>query len=227
MTRRHIASALYAEGPTDHRFLRGLLPRAIETLGAEYGYDLIEVSPLRQLAIPETAGSGREDRVAAAVLADEAAFHVLFLHADADGDEAAARRDRIHPAIAAVRTALGDNKRGQVGVVPVQTTEAWALADLASFQAALSTTRTASELGIPPTPALLEADQDPKAALDQAVRLARPGRTGRRRPSGEAFLDVLGESVSIGALRELSAYRAFEWDLHAAISSLGHMPSPS
>ena len=60
---RYLGLALYAEGPTDYRFLSSLLRRLVESLCARLASDIIEVSEVLPLDAPadckETARGGR------------------------------------------------------------------------------------------------------------------------------------------------------------------------
>lgn len=194
----------------------------MEVLASEAGRDSIEVGPVRELP-KASAGATRAESITNAVLADEAAFHILFIHADADGDPERARRERVEPAKATLAEALSPDTRQVAAIIPIRTTEAWALSDITALRTVLSTDMTARELGLPESSAALERASDPKALLDDAVRRARGGRTTRRRPSGSAFLEVLGELVAIERLRTLDAYRTFESELLTAIAGLGYI----
>jgi len=105
----------------------------------------------------------------------------------------------------------------------VRETEAWALADVESVRRIFGTTRSAAELGIPTSPGELESLLDPKATFTAALRRARPGRRGRRRPSPAAFLDLLGEQSSITALSRLSAFGLLLNELRSALQDLGYV----
>ena len=78
----------------------------------------------------------------------------------------------------ALTSALGESARLQVPVIPLQMTEAWALADLDALQSVLSTSCNAQDLGLPTSAAALERVRDPKALLEQVVTRAQ-ARTAR------------------------------------------------
>jgi hypothetical protein len=164
----------------------------------------------------------RADRIVKGAERIQGEFHLLFVHADGGGDPVSARRNNVKPGLDRVRERLGGNGRCGVAVVPVRETEAWALADADAVRATFGTTKLAADLGLPSSLAQLEGLRDPKATFAGALRLARPGRQGRRRPSPAAFLDLLGERSSITALNQLPAFNELLTDLRVALCDLGY-----
>lgn len=212
--------ALFAEGPTDHRFLAPLLARATQDLCVRRARSLVEVAPVRSLHSPRGArDQPRAERIRAAAERDRGAFHILFVHADGAGDPAGARLHQVEPARRLVRDALGATHE-TVPVVPVREMEAWALADGAALRAAFGTTLDDEQLGIPGRAAAVEQVSDPKKALDEVFARARGDRrTGHR--GAAAFLDILGQTVRIETLRRVPAFATFESDLARALVALG------
>jgi len=211
--------ALFAEGPADHRFLGGLLPRAVAHLLAAAGY-VVELSEMHRLPV-DGASTTRADRIAAGAERIQNGFHILFVHADGGGDPSAARSNNVVPGLERVRERLGDTGRRGVAVVPVREIETWVLADGERLSAVLGTTRAATELGVPTDAAELEALSDPKAVFAAAVRAARPGRRHRRRPDPAAFLELLGAEASVSVLSRLPAFHLLLADLGLALRELG------
>lgn len=219
MTHRWLGLALYAEGPTDHRFLEEVLRRAVEHILISGGH-AVEVGHVQRLEPPRDAAA-REDRIARGALAMQGAFHILFVHADSDGNEALAREERVMPGLRAIEQVVGTDSRCGVPVVPVRETEAWALADYERLTRVLGTTLSAADLGLPSSPALLERETDVKALFEKVVARARSGRRSRRRPKPAAFLDLLGESVRVGECSQLPAFAVMLSDLAVALQQLG------
>jgi hypothetical protein len=217
----YVALALFAEGPSDHRLLQPLLQRAVEDYIAQHAYGAVEVGPMRQLPAPDGEYGSRADLIAAAALANEGAFHLLFVHADGAGDPAAARAQRVEPAKERVAAVVGTDRRVVAPVVPVRETEAWALADGDALRAVLSTRATDDDLGLP---AVIEGDADPKRTLNEAVRRARGGRRSRRQRSAAEYFDLLGQVLPLESLRRLGAFNQFEVDLGVALGELGYVP---
>lgn len=215
-----VGLALYAEGKTDHRFLEGVARRAVTEALTSRGV-VAEVPEVQRLTIEEGI-VGRADRILAGAIREQGAFHVLFIHADANGDAGRARSERVDPARTAVLDALGNAARAVVGIVPVRMTEAWALSDGDALRAVLSSSKSDQELGVP-APGQLEGLNDPKAVLDSVVAAAHTRRRRRRVETGAAYLDRLADEVRLDSLRALSAYQQFESDVEAALNHLGHL----
>lgn len=218
----YLGLALYAEGETDHRFLDVLLRRSVEELLSQRGLS-VTIGEMQRLMVPR-GESRRDERIVAGARGIQGAFHLLFIHADGGGDREGASAERVEPGRRALEEELGTLNRRALGVVPVRETEAWALADGEALRAVLSTSKSDAELGLPARRAEVETLADPKAALEHAVRLARGGRSRRRRRPPGAFLDRLAEAISPVCLRQLPAYWAFEGDLSRALVDLGYQP---
>lgn len=219
MSHRWLGLALYAEGSADHRFLDELLRRAVEHALLSGGH-AVELSAMQRLVVPENL-QGRAERIGGGAEQIQGAFHVLFVHADAGGDADRARVERVQPGVEEMRRRCAPGERRGVAVVPVRETEAWALADTERLCEVLGTTKTAQELGLPRSPADLEAVLDPKSLFEQVVRTARPGRRSRRRPRAATFLDLLGERTRVDQVARLPAFRAMLEELGEALHELG------
>ncbi len=187
MTRRWLGLALYAEGPTDHRFLDEVLRRTVEHLLLDAGH-AVQLSPVQRLPLTAAAELARAERIAVGAESVQGAFHLLFVHADGEGDPQRARIERVQPGIEAMHARLGASGRQGVAMVPVRETEAWAMADSQCLRAVLGTSRSAHEIGLPESADELEGLLDPKATFAAVVLSARGGRRGRRRPAPSSFL---------------------------------------
>lgn len=214
-----VGLALYAEGNTDHRFLEGIARRAAVATFTAKGV-VAEVPEIQRLTIDDGIAE-RADRILNGATNEQGAFHILLIHADADGDADAAVEQRVIPGRELVVEALGEAGRAIVAVVPVRMTETWALVDGHALRSALSSRRSDQELGLPPLNQL-EGMTDPKTTLDSVVGAAHSGGRRRRRRSGAAYLDELAETICLGRLRALPAFGRFEADLVAALQHLGH-----
>lgn len=216
----YLGLALFAEGGSDHHFLRPLLRRATESACLLDGSAPVELGDVLELHSPrELTGEDRATRIAAAAREARGAWHLLFVHTDAGGDPEKARRERIDPAAALVH---GDQLFGNsrvVGVLPVRETEAWALADGDAVRFAFGTNRSNEDLGLVRRPRDVERVLDPKAMLQEAYRKAvgRPRRASRTSPG---FLDIIGERASLDVLREVPSYALFEDALRQALRHL-------
>lgn len=214
----YLSLALYAEGPTDDRFLAPVLRRLCEELCAEGARGPVDISEVLRLA---DAGSSKDEkraeRIVAAAGAARGSWRVLFVHTDGGGDAGKARRERVDPGLQRLHQEMSAEGRG-VGVVPVRETEAWMLVDGDALREVFGCTLDDVALGVPPAHAL-EREQNPKQVLRQCFDRARPGARARGRTELDS-LSMLGETVSFQALRRLPAFRALEAELRAALTEL-------
>ncbi|MBN2124521.1 MAG: DUF4276 family protein [Deltaproteobacteria bacterium] len=221
----YIGLALFAEGPTDHRFLRPLLRRACEYLCLRYAVRSVEIGDVAEIHTPkEYRNAERETRIFEAARRSMGSWHLLFIHTDGAGDPQRAKEERVCPASDRIKNELQNNTRQTVGVVPIRETEAWCLADGDALRLAFGTTLSNRELGLPEKAGEVETILDPKNKLDEVYQKARQRRSGlRRRVSGANFLDLIGEYVSVDVLEGVPAFRAFEKNLYDALVGFGYI----
>ena len=220
---RYLGLALFAEGSTDYRLLGRILYRTVEDLCLRYAGDEIEIGDIRELDTPKAyRDNSRATRILEAARQEIGAFHILFIHADANGDADRARQERIEPAVQLIRQREELTNTHNVAVVPVRETEAWALADGDALRGAFGTTLDDDGLGIPARPQEVERLTEPKQVLDHALREAIGG-SRRRRHRVTTYLNAIGERVGLARLRAVPAYRRFEDDLRAALRQLGYI----
>lgn len=216
---RWLGTALYAEGPTDVRFLQPLLQRACAQICLTGCNVPVEVSDVLDLQPrPGTRGQPRAQRIAAAAREARDAWSILFIHADADSGQERAIQERIEPARALLHAEWGARS---VAVVPVRMTEAWVLADFQALRGAFGTTKNEHELGL--VDALAHGPDrlnDPKATLEAAFRASRGGRRAR---SVAPYFGLIGETASFDELRKLDAYRRMEGELRLTLQTLGYL----
>ena len=211
---RYLGLALFAEGPTDHRFLRPVLRRLTEDIFLPEPVEIGEVLELHSLVPAHDAR--REERIFTAARAALGAWDVLFVHADGGGNPSVAKAEQISPALERIATDL-EGMREAVAVVPVRETEAWALCDPNALRWAIGIRISAEDLAFTGS---VESIADPKATLqDIGERVA--GRRGARRTLGsEHFLRRLGEYVALDRLRGVPAFQQLETDLREALTQL-------
>lgn len=216
----YLGLALYAEGPTDDRFLIPLLPRLCAHLCASEAsapVDVGEVVPLNHPAAVQDRP--RHERVVAAAAMHEGAWSIVFVHADGAGDPEKARAEAVQPALDALRARFPGAAPG-VGVVPVRETEAWLLVDGDALRNAFGVNMTDDELGLPRPRHLAESCLDPKAVLEAAFMATGP--TGQRKRKGASpMLNALGEQVSLDCLSHLPSFRRLTEDLRAVLIQIG------
>lgn len=195
---KYVCAGLYAEGPSDYRFLLPLVDRLLAELTA--GMAPVELAATVGIDAPRQAPARRADRIAAAMREYAGQCTVFIVHTDGAGDPDAATRERIEPARATVPpgTAL-------VACVPVREIEAWMLASPAPF--------TTLVRGASPTlPAQPEKEPDPKRALHDILTAMQ-----LRQRLGSDYHAFFGANAELADLRRLPAFRAFESALAATL----------
>lgn len=221
---RYLGLALFAEGPTDHSFLRPLLARLCAQVCAEAAEEPVEISELIELHSPSRLREeSREVRVLEAARESFGTWNVLFIHTDAGGDAEVARRERVEPAAVQIQAQLAADGTRTVAVVPVRETEAWTVADGEALRAAFGTRKTNDQLGIPTQPRDVEGLLDPKKALTSALILARGARAARReRVAGK--LALIGERANLDVLALVPAFARLREELVATLKTLRYLP---
>jgi Domain of unknown function (DUF4276) len=223
---RYLGLALYAEGPTDYRFLSPILRRVADDLCLREATEPVSIGEV--LALDASRGDRpvvRASQILASAKAADGAFDILFIHADGAGDPRRVRAERVEPAVRLMAVERPGSADGIVAVVPIRETEAWALADGDALRLAFGTILGDDQLGIPTRITAVEALIDPKSCLDQAYEKA----VGRKRPGRKAagVLDILGERIRLECLRGVPAFRGFEEDFFRALRSLRYLRDPS
>lgn len=217
---RYLALGLFAEGDSDHGFLRRIVYRSVHEIAMNFDH--------RPLEMPEDfvrgqhlgAPSRREDRVLESFrdAIEQSVVNLLFIHADSGNDRDAAWRERVKPACDLLHERYADLPFKCVPIIPVRETEAWALADPEALQAELGTALTVRQLGLPSDPAAIERIVDPKKVLHKACNAVR---TNPRRRRGNPIIPAgLGDRVALAKLRRLSAFVEFERCVRQALDAL-------
>lgn len=143
---------------------------------------------------------------------------LLFVHRDADTDSLDDRHVEIERAVA---DALGNNQiPAVVCVVPVRTTEAWLLHDIAAIRRAAGNPNGTVELNLP-SHSEIERLPKPKRVLHDLLREATELSTRRRkRFDTERAVQLIPEyTEDFAHLRRLSAFVALEEELKETIAS--------
>ena len=215
---QYLSLALYAEGPTDYRFLSPLLQRLCEDICLRDALDLVEVSEVLALDdSDETRKESRGHRILDAARRARGAWRILFVHADGESNPDRSRQCNVAPALDLLRMHMSGDGVG-VGVVPVHEIESWILADGDALREVFSTSLSDRKLGVP-APASVEGEPDPKRVLEHCYDLARPGARSRRQTEVQYFQE-LGECVALDALRRLKSFRSLEAELRQALREL-------
>jgi len=221
---RYLGLALFAEGPTDHAFLRPLLRRLCEHLCLALGKEPMEISEVLELhSLVKAKEADRATRIQKAAERSEGAWTVLFIHADGSGDADTARRTQIEPGCELIANIIKVSTGRTVAVVPVRETEAWSIADGDALRIVFGSKKSNAELGVPTRPQDVEAVLDPKQTLRAAYNTVLGWRRGRRRRKVSSMLEPLGEQVSFDVLARVPAFLRLQQDLVEALSFLGYI----
>lgn len=225
-TRRdvYLGVALYDEGTRDHRFLGTMVRRLCEETCLAMSQKSIEVSPPWILDDGPNPPRERDQRILQAATRAAGSWHLLVVHADADGDADSARKTRIEPGLKLVRDNLPTDRRRGIGLVPVRETEAWALADGDAIRRAFAVTLTDAQLGLAVNPRNVESIADPKATLRHVLETALPNPNRRRRQlRAEDALGQIAEFTRLDRLSLVPSFKRFKRDLNLALGELGYL----
>jgi hypothetical protein len=219
---RYLGLVLYAEGPTDHRFLPNLIRRTVEDLCLRGTDELVNIGDVLEIHAPaESKNEDGKTRILHAAREVWEAFDILFVHTDAGGDWKKAMRERIEPVQTLLVGEPGFEHKRLVGIVPNREMEAWALVDGDALRAAFGTTLSDKQLGVPAQPREVESISDPKQALEQAYAAVVKGR--RPKSHARRFLDILSEQLQLDRLARVPTGKRFVQDLEQALIDLHYI----
>jgi hypothetical protein len=202
---------LVTDGPSDGEMLVPILEWLLRMHCRSIGINVIHANTLRCREVPRRL----EKRIAFALEAYPC--DCLFVHRDAEGDSADARRLEIQKAIEGL-----DAKAHvpHVCVVPIRMTEAWLLFDSAAIRLAAGNPNGRVQLDLPPL-SDLEYELDPKRLLHELLTVASEF-TGRRKrsfnPKTKVRL-VARRLNDFSPLRKLSAFCTLESDINRIIKA--------
>ncbi len=217
---RVLTLGIWAEGPTDSRFLSPLLDRLSVKLLRDRGRARVQV------AAPILIGDrlSRENFPVVAGACDPS-VSILVVHTDAGGDVERAFAERIRPWFASVADEFQEGERELVPVVPVRETEAWLLCDIDALNQVFGMRKDRSAFGLPRHAREVEQITDPKAHLRQAQIYAIGKRPARKAGLG-ALYSALGVQVSFEELEKVLAFRQFAAAFEQALQRLGFLRPP-
>lgn len=217
-----LALALYAEGRTDERFLPIIIQRTAERVLYQRGRTPVDVfGPVVLNHDITRTFKGRAECILEAARRS-AGYHALIVHADADHpspDRAAA--ERIQPGFDLIRRAKESVCHQLLPIIPVQTIEAWMLADPEALQQVIGTNLDAQALGLPAQAHQVESDTSPKQTLHRTLQRAlahRPRR--RRRIDPGTVYEPLARRIDLERLGAVAAYQQFVHDMIEVLIAL-------
>lgn len=204
MRRIYLRAGLYAEGPSDYAFLGRLLPRVLEDITAACFPGMCDIEETIEPLDAPDVGGGRTEKIPAAVAERGEWFEILVIHVDGGKDPKEMRRTCVESPLTAIRAAQPEAPLYAAACVPVREIEAWMLADVRPFQEVLASRECPA---LPSDPERI----DPKPALKRILQ------EGGARLGSRSIYDFFGARVRLSSLRALSAFRAFEAELTAAV----------
>jgi len=210
---------LYAEGPTDNRFLPVVIQRTSELVLAQY--DCTDIEALEPIVIKKDPGISSRGECILQAAREAAEYHALIVHSDADNRTyKQALIELFNPGYELVQRMEGNLCKDLLPIIPVRMVEAWMLADHETLREILRTSLATRDLGLHDKPRQVELYQDPKEALKQAVQKIYPNRPRRwSRIMGELYAELAPE-ISLERLSEVPAYQQFKADLIATLKKL-------
>lgn len=220
MAAKQVFIGFTTEGTTDVLFLEKIIERSFE----EIAYECIgDVEPvIWPLKVNKTDLSFSEYALEAAQKGiNEIGMTILCIHADADDStNQSVLTNKFAPARDLINSQSDDSTcKVIVPVIPVQMMEAWMLADKELFKKEIGTTKTDNELKINRIP---ESIADPKAVIEEAIRISQQEKTKRKRRElkiGDIYL-AMGQKMSFDKLKQLQSYRQFQDDIRKAYREL-------
>lgn len=213
---------IITEGPTDVRFLKSVIERTFQDIAFNECIPDIEI----QTFIIQTSKIGLDfcEYVKQASLdgVDSYGIMTLAVHTDADKDSYEERKDnKIVPAMTVLEGLDENYCKILTPVIPVRMTEAWMLADKELLKRHIGTTENDRVLGIDRAP---ETISDPKAAIENAIRIAMNDLPKRRhRITISELYGIMGDAIGLDKLMSLSSYYKFTDEVRNTLRALGYM----
>jgi len=219
-----ILTGLFTEGTTDVRFLESVVKKTLDDLAFECTGDI--ETELKVIDIDKTGLSFNEQVFLASKMAkEEYDVLMLFVHTDADcNDDSIVFNSKILPA----KTFLEEQVdklvcKKVVAIVPVQMTEAWMLADKNLLKDEIGIDGTDIDLGIHRRP---EEISNPKAVIENIIRLSKESQVKRKRRSGLNISDlyqIIGQKIELSELESLPSYNKFKSSLREVLKELNFL----
>ena len=215
---QQIIIGLTAEGTTDNAFLKNVIYRIASDIALECSKD-VEIFDVQ---IIDAYGATFVEKTIAALRKAYGYTHAVCIHTDADGrTNQNVLRNKFLP-LKVEMSKLSHEEICDVVIptIPVQMIESWMLADKSLFKELIDAKQISDkDLSIDKMP---EQYADPKAVINNAIQvsLSKHGKRRRDRVVIGDLYEILGNSVSIAALRKLPSFREFEENMRTAFRKL-------
>ncbi|HQU82514.1 MAG TPA: DUF4276 family protein [Pyrinomonadaceae bacterium] len=208
------------EGTTDVRFLGQIIRRTFEIVAFDCQGE-IEVYEPEHI---KSHGEFIDEVFRASQDAHKIGMNVLCIHTDADSNsDKHVIEHKINPAFENVANSENTSLcKNLVAVIPIQMTEAWMLADKDVLKNQIDTVLTDQDLEIHRQP---ENYADPKAAIENAIRISRRDLPRRRRYEFEIseLYQIIGQTADLKKLAQLHSYQKFKNGVVEAFKKLGYL----
>jgi len=212
-----LVAGLFSEGPTDRRFLPRIVYRTL--------LDIVQAEAAMTVELQEIVISYNEKinaKRADIICRDRESVDLFVIHADASRslvDQIQARFVGQVRALARDGCAMPESRI--VPLIPVREMEAWMLADPDAVARVFGFSAWPDRIALSWQPERAEVVEDPKRALNDAVRALFGGRKGRRAPGPEGLFDQIAEEIDLRRLARLASYQRFEADLRSGLTAIG------
>ena len=214
---------LATEGTTDIRFFESIVRRTFQEIALQECRPDIDID-IRRLNTKKTGLSFTEYvKQASYDGVKDFGMMVLAIHADADKETYGGRKKyNIDPAQEELDKQGDDYCKILTPVIPVRMMEAWMLADKELLKSEIGTTKSDNDLKINRDP---ETIADPKAVIEEAIRIAQSDLPKRRqRLTISDLYAIIGDKISINKLLSLDSYQKFQDEVRATYRTLNYMP---
>jgi hypothetical protein len=215
-----ILAGLFTEGTTDNRFLLSVVERTLEDVAFDCTGDI--ETKVEIITINKTGLSFNEQVLAASRLAfDKFGIILLFVHTDSDApSDDLIFQTKIIPAQKLLLEQDDKHCKNLIALVPIQMTESWMVADKDLLKEEIGIYKTNAELEIHLNPELIN---NPKSVIENIIRFSKEDLTKRRRNKNLSISDlyqILGQTIELTKLEELSSYLKFKESIIAKLKEL-------
>lgn len=215
-----ILAGLFTEGTTDNRFLLSVVERTLEDVAFDCTGDI--ETKVEIITIDKTGLGFNEQVLAASRLAfDKFGILLLFVHTDSDApSDDVIFQTKILPAQKLLLEQDDNYCKNLIALVPIQMTESWMVADKELLKDEIGVYKTNSELDIHLNPELIN---NPKSVIENIIRISKEDLTKRRRNKNLSISDlyqILGQTIELTKLEELSSYLKFKESIIAKLKEL-------
>lgn len=213
---------LATEGTTDIRFFESIVRRTFQEIAMKECRSDIDID-IRRLNTKKTGLSFVEYvKQASYDGVKDFGMMALAIHTDADRETYDGRRRyNIDPAQEELDRQGDDYCKILTPVIPVRMMEAWMLADKELLKSEIGTTKSDNNLGINKDP---ESIADPKAVIEEAIRIAQSDLPRRRRRLIISDLySIIGDKIGLDKLLSLPSYRRFQDEVRNTYRTLKYM----